>query len=44
MKDVYLDEILGLLDLHVDAILEVVHEPSASAVFLILLEASGVDL
>lgn len=39
-----LNKVIGLLDLYVDAILEVVHEPSASLVLLVLLEAGGVDM
>lgn len=34
----------GLLDLHIDVILEVLHEPSASTGPLVLLEAGGVDV
>lgn len=38
-----LNEALGLLDLHVEAILEIVQEPSVSVVHLILLEPGAVD-
>lgn len=42
-KDVNLDAVLGLLDLDVDVVLEVVHEPKASVAPPVLLEASGID-
>lgn len=43
-KDVNLNAVPGLLDLHIDVILEVVHQPGSSVVLPVLLESAGVDL
>lgn len=41
--DVNLDETLGLFDLHINVIVEVIHQPGTSTVLLGLLKPLGVE-